>query len=88
MSYEGKDKDGKLVKVTYMRSELGSRPDAVKHEVDPAFINDNYGLLFPFHACWDSSATVTDQGMHKLPLWQRLGRAGPAEISLAKRLHV
>jgi hypothetical protein len=47
VSYEGKDKDGKPVKVTYMRSELGSQPDAVKNEIDPAFINDNYTLLFP-----------------------------------------
>jgi hypothetical protein len=67
VSYEGKDKDGKPVKVTYIRTELGSQSDAVKNEVDPAFINDNYWLLFPFHAYWDTSATVTDQGMHKLP---------------------
>src|SRR6266576_3467937 len=51
-----------------MRSELSSQPDAVKNDVDPAFINDNYWLLFPFHAYWDKSATVTDQGMHKLPV--------------------
>ena len=25
-------------------------------------------MLFPFHVVWDSSATVTDEGMHKLPL--------------------
>ena len=68
VSYEGKDKDGKPVKVTYLRSELSSQPDAVKNEVDPAFTNDNYWLLFPFHAYWDNSATVTDQGMHKLPV--------------------
>jgi len=68
VSYEGKDKDGKPVKVSYMRSELSSQPDVVKNEVDPGFTNDNYWLLFPFHAYWDTSATVTDQGMHKLPL--------------------
>jgi len=67
VTFEGKDKDGKPVKVTYMRSELGSQPDNVKKEVDPGFTNDNYWLLFPFHAYWDSSATVTDQGMKKLP---------------------
>jgi hypothetical protein len=67
VSYEGKDKDGKPVKVTYMRSELSSQSDAVKNEVDPGFTNDNYWLLFPFHAYWDTSATLTDQGMHKLP---------------------
>jgi hypothetical protein len=68
VSYEGKDKDGKPVKVTYMRSELGSQPDTVKNQVDPGFLNDNYWLLFPLHAYWDTSATVTDEGMQKLPL--------------------
>lgn len=67
VTYEGKDKDGKPVKVTYVRTELGSQPDSVKNEVDPAFINDNYWVLFPFHAYWDTSATVTDQGTKKLP---------------------
>jgi hypothetical protein len=79
VSYEGKDKDGKPVKVTYMRSQLSSQPDAVKNEVDPAFINDNYWLLFPFHAKWDTSATVTDQGMHKLPMGN-----GSAELVAVK----
>lgn len=68
VSYEGKDKDGKTVKVTYMRSELASQSDAVKNDVDPGFTNDNYWFLFPFHAYWDTSASVTDQGMQKLPL--------------------
>jgi len=68
ITYEGKDKDGKPVKVTYMQSELNSQPDMVKNEVEPAFVNDNYWLLFPFHAYWDTSATVTDQGMKKLPI--------------------
>ena len=68
VSYEGKDKDGKPVKVSYVRSELAKQPDAVKNEVEPAFVNDNYWLLFPFHAYWDTSATVTDKGMHKMPL--------------------
>ncbi len=79
VSYEGKDKDGKPVKVTYTRSELNSQPDAVKNEVDPGFVNDNYWLLFPFHAYWDTSATVTDQGMHKLPLGN-----GSAELVAVK----
>jgi len=37
-------------------------------KVDSGFINDNYWLLFPFHAYWDTSATVTDQPMQKLPI--------------------
>jgi len=71
VSFEGKGKDGKPVKVSYVRSQLASQPDAVKKEVDPAFVNDNYWLIFPFHAYWDSStasgADITDQGMKKLP---------------------
>lgn len=68
ISYEGKDKDGKPVKVTYMQSDLSSQSDQVKNEVEPAFVNDNYWLLFPLHAYWDTSATVTDEGMQKLPV--------------------
>lgn len=67
VSFESTDKDGKPVKVTYMRSELSAAPDNVKAAVEPAFVNDNYWLLFPFHAYWDTSATVTDGGMKKLP---------------------
>jgi hypothetical protein len=68
ITYEGKDKDGKPVKVTYQRSQLGSQSDVVKNEIDPAFSNDNYWLLFVLHVSWDGSATVTDEGMQKLPL--------------------
>jgi hypothetical protein len=46
VSYEGTDKDGKPVKVTYKRDELSSQSDAVKNEIDPAFVNDHYILLF------------------------------------------
>ena len=68
VTYEGKDKNGKPVKVTYMRSELSKQSDAVKNEIEPGFVNDNYWLLFPFHAYWDTSATVSDEGMKKLPM--------------------
>lgn len=68
VSFEGKDKDGKPVKITYKRSELSSQPDAVKNEVEPSFVNDQYWALFPFHVYWDSSADVKDMGMQKLPL--------------------
>jgi hypothetical protein len=79
VSYEGKDKDGKPVQVTYLRSQLNSQPDNVKNEIDPGFMNDNYWVLFPFHAYWDTSATVTDQGMHKLPVGN-----GSAELVAVK----
>jgi hypothetical protein len=67
VSYEGTDKAGKPVKA-YLRSELGSQPADVKDQIDPAFINDQYWLIFPFHVVWDTSADVQDTGKHKLPL--------------------
>jgi len=68
VSYEGKDKDGKPVKATYVRSEINSSPANVKDEIEPAFVNDNYWLVFPLHVYWDTSAVVTDKPMQKLPL--------------------
>jgi hypothetical protein len=68
ISYDGKDKAGNPVKVTYSRSQLASQSAFVKDEVDPGFFNDQYWLLFPFHLVWDTSATVQDAGMQKLPL--------------------
>jgi hypothetical protein len=65
VTFEGKDKDGKPVKVTYMRSEIN---DDTKKQTDAGFTNDNYWLLFPLHAYWDTSATVTDEGMKKVPV--------------------
>jgi len=68
VSYEGKDKDGKPVKVSYQLSQLDSQPATVKDQINPAFINDQYWLIFPFHVVWDTSASVEDKGMQKLPL--------------------
>jgi len=67
ISYEGKDKDGKPVKVSFLQSQLNSQPAMVKEQIAPSFVNDNYWLMFPFHAYWDTSASVTDDGMQKLP---------------------
>src|SRR5580704_5892037 len=67
ITYEGKDKDGKPVKVTYLRGQLSSQSGDVKDNIDPGFQNDNYWLIFPFHVYWDTSATVTDEGQQKLP---------------------
>ena len=68
ITYDSKDKDGNPVHVSYLRSELSSQPDMVKNVVDPAFFNDQYWLLIPLHAIWDTSATVTDDGMQKMSL--------------------
>ena len=67
VSYEGKDKEGKPVKTSYQRSQLGSQSEAIKKQIDPAFANDQYWLLLPFHLLWDGAA-VTDEGMQKLPI--------------------
>jgi hypothetical protein len=68
VTFDGKDKEGKPIKVSYQRSQLSSQSDAIKNEVDPSFVNDNYWILFPFHAYWDTSADVQDKGMQALPL--------------------
>ena len=47
VSYEGKDKEGKPVKVSYQRSQLSSQSDAIKNEIDPAFSNGQYWTLLP-----------------------------------------
>ncbi len=67
-AYEGPDKDGKPVKVSYDSSQLSSQSDQVKNEVEPSFVNDNYWTLFPFHAYWDKSASAIDQGKFNLPV--------------------
>jgi hypothetical protein len=67
ISYEGKDKAGHPLKVTYQRSQIDSQSDVVKKEVDPAFANDQYWVLLPFHLLWDG-ATATDEGQQKLPI--------------------
>jgi len=74
VSYEGKDKDGKPVKLTYDRSHLDAEPADVREKIEPAFVNDQYNLLFPFHVYWDSNADVQDMGTQKLPLGQGSAR--------------
>jgi hypothetical protein len=68
VSFDGKDKAGNPLKVTYVRSQVGSQAAVVKDEVDPSFVNDQYWLLFPLHLSWDSAAKVEDAGTDKLPL--------------------
>ncbi len=68
VSYEGKDKEGKPVQATYLRSQLNSAPANVKDEIEPAFVNDNYWLIFPFHVYWDTSANVLEKDNQKLPI--------------------
>ena len=79
VTFDTKDKDGKALTITYNHNDLSKEPDNVKNEVDPAFQNDNYWLIFPLHAYWDKSATITDEGMKKLPVG-----AGSAELVSVK----
>src|SRR5262245_52107462 len=83
ISYEGKDKSGAPVKLTYSRSQLSSQADVVKNEIDPAFTNDNYMLLFLLHVSWDGGAKVTDERIHNLPL--RNGRARRVAVKYLAR---
>ena len=68
VSYEGKDKEGNVVKATYLRSQIDSQPPNVKTDIDPGFVNDQYWLIFPLHVYWDTSANVEDKGVQQLPL--------------------
>jgi hypothetical protein len=74
VSYEARDKDGKPVKVTYVQSQLNAEPANVKDEIDPAFLNDQYNLLFPLHVYWDSGVDVQDKGMQKLPIGKGMAK--------------
>ncbi len=67
VSYEGKDKEGKPVKAMYVQSQLASAPANVRDEIDPAFVNDKYHLIFPLQAYWDG-VVVRDMGTQKLPV--------------------
>ena len=69
----------------YVRSELSSQPDDVKKKIDPEFTNGSYWLLFPFHAYWDTSATVTDEGNQETAYRARIGRGGLSEVSRRRR---
>ena len=77
VTFEGKDKTGNPVKVTYVRSQLSSQPDNVQKEIEPGFVNDQYWLVFPFHVSWDN-AEVQDKGAQKLPL----GKGSARQVSV------
>jgi len=66
ISYDGPDKDGKPVQITYSRSQLANQSEFIKQVVDPAFTNDQYALLLPLHLfAWDTAVTVEDAGVQK-----------------------
>ena len=49
VTYEGPGKAGKPATVTYRRNQLSSQSDAIKNDINPAFINDHNVLLVPSH---------------------------------------
>jgi hypothetical protein len=73
ISYEGKDKDGQPVRATYVESQLDAAPANVKDQIEPAFGNDKYNLIFPIQAYWDG-APFLDKGMQKLPIGEGTAR--------------
>jgi hypothetical protein len=54
--------------LTYTSSDLHPDSPQILRDIDHAFINDQYWLIFPFHLVWDSGVTVTDEGMAPLPI--------------------
>jgi hypothetical protein len=81
VSYEGADKGGKPIQVTYDSSQLSSQSDQVKNEIEPSFVNDNYWVFFPFHAYWDKTASAIDQGKFNLPMGSGTAELIPIKYS-------
>jgi hypothetical protein len=68
VTFQGKDKAGNPVKVTYRRADIDNQSEAVKKDIDPAFIASQYSaVLLPLYVAWDG-ATVTDEGKAETPL--------------------
>jgi hypothetical protein len=67
VTFEGKGKSGKPVKVTYLRSQLGSQSAEVKQDIDSRFVDDQYWLLLPLHV-YSDGAPVQNAGEQKLLL--------------------
>lgn len=80
ISYEGKDKDGKPVKVTFVETQLDAAPPNVREQIEPAFANDKYNMIFPLQAYWDG-APVHDKGMQKLPIGEGSARLVSVDYS-------
>ena len=54
--------------IVYNRKDIPvAKQDNLK-KIDGWFINDNYWLLFPIRAAWDTQATVEDIGPTRLPI--------------------
>ena len=66
VSYESKDKDGKPVKVTYLRSQVNSAPANVKDEIEPGFVNDQLLVCFPLPCLLGHQRECGSEGQTKI----------------------
>src|SRR5262245_28293832 len=88
VSFEGKDKDGKPLKVTYLQSELYTESDAVKDEVDPCFRQRQLLAHLPFPCLLGLARRGgTGQGDAEIAVREGLGEAGVGEVLVEGRLH-
>ncbi len=87
VTYEGKDKEGKPVKVTYLRSQLNSQSDAVKNDIDPGFINDNYWLMLPVSRLLGHQRYRNRRRYAETAPGQGFRREDCGEVSLQRRLY-
>ncbi|MDH3198879.1 MAG: hypothetical protein OEO21_11640 [Candidatus Krumholzibacteria bacterium] len=60
--------------LTYTTADLHPDSPQILRDLDHAFINDQYWLVFPFHLVWDSDVTVTDEGTAPLPIGEGSAR--------------
>ena len=75
VSYEGKDKDGKPVTGTYVRSQLNSQSAIVKDDIAP-----------PSACLLGQQRRCAGQGQPSIAAGKQLGQAGLGEVSLGRRL--
>jgi len=91
VSYEGKDKEANPSRRAISARSSLAKAMPSRRDIDPAFANDQYWLLLPFHLVW-TGAAVTDDGMQKLPLGdasaQRVVMKYPSEGGLPARRHL
>jgi hypothetical protein len=67
VTFRGKRPSGNDTVVTYHHGVLDPMDTSYMAQVDRRFINDQYWLLFPWHAATDASVNVTDSGVRAYP---------------------
>ncbi len=85
VTYEGKDKAGNPVKVTYVRSQLSSQPDSVKKEIDRGGSARRVVMTYPPEGGGYTPGDTWE--MYVGPdnrIQQLLWRRGPGEPSIVK----